>query len=168
MGLDKLKSIYREVPVGSTIPVEVLIRKMGGSIRDTSDFFADLASKVSESNLSSGREHHPEKPPRFFTKYTLSWPRILLFYKFWQPLRSMGFSLVKRCLTAEAPESARDRLAALIIDLVQASWDADCIDRWISSVQEAEALVGVRMIGSYRYWRIIRRVGATLTNLSLL
>ena len=143
MGLDKLKSIYREVPVGSTIPVEVLIREMGGSIRDTSEFFADLASKGSEFKFAFEQRTPSRETAQTLHEVYLRLGRDPAFLQVLATAAEHGVLAGQHvALPPEAPESARDRLAVLIIDLVQASWDADCIDRWISSVQEAEALVG--------------------------
>ena len=137
----KLVSIYQDVPSESLIPLHMVVNLIGNSIQRISEFFKTFSHK----NFLL----HPESPHR--TLHSRNSVRILrraymgldeddLLLSILGVLAENGH-LADQYIEVKSPESLRTdegKLAALIVNLCQESWQSSSSEEFIASIEEIE------------------------------
>ena len=150
---EKLKSIYREVPPGSLIPLHMIVNLIGNSIQQMAEFFQAFEDKnfdLHPEGLSRNRERE---------SVTILWRAYMGLDEDALLLPILGVMAENGRLSGQyvdvkvqkSQETAEEKLAALIINLCQESWQSDSPEKLIASAQDvggASANVFNRMVNT--------------------
>ena len=137
LGFQKLISIYREVPPGSLIPIHLVVGVIGDSIQQVAEFFQTFKDK----NFVL----HSEGPSRIRRKESVAVLRRAYMGLDEDALLLPILGVVAEnshlegqyvdIKTRKPLETTEERLAALIINLCQETWQSDSYEQLIVSAQ---------------------------------
>ena len=153
----KLVSIYHDVPSGSLIPLHMVVNLIGDSIQRLSEFFKAFSHKNFVLHSESPRRTlHSRKSVRILRRAYMALDDDDLLLPVLGVLAENGH-LADQYIDVKSPKSLRTdegKLAALIVNLCQESWQSDSSEEFIESIKEIEDSSG----------NVINRILHTLEN----
>ena len=139
LNLQTLKSVYREIPSGSSVPIYPILHLIGESIRDVTEFFASIEDKNFLFNTTIfGRDFPVENVKRLRRAY------MGLDEDGGTLLSALGAVAENGQLSGQHVDievsisqlKYPEKMAAFIIMLSQETWDTDNSEPLIASAQE--------------------------------
>ena len=135
---EKLKSIYQEIPPGSLVPLHMIVNLIGNSIQQVAEFFKVFEDKNFDLHPESPSRNHERESVIILRRAYMGLDEDALLLPILGVLAEEG-RLSGQYVDVKAPkslESAEEKLAALIINLCQESWQSDSYKKLIASAQD--------------------------------
>ena len=140
----RLKSIYREVPPGSLIPLHMIVNLIGSAIQQVAEFFQVFEDKNFDLQPEGPTPNRERESVIMLRRTYMGLDEDVLLLPILGVLAEHG-RLSGQYVDVRAPESqktAEGKLATLIINLCQESWQSDSYEKLIASAQDVGGVPG--------------------------
>ena len=135
---EKLKSIYQEVPPGSFIPLHMIVNLIGDSIQDVAEFFQAFEGKNFGLHWEGPSRNRERESVAILIGAYMRLDENALLLPILGVVAENG-RLSGQYVDVKVPksqETSEEKLAALIINLCQESWQSDSYEKLIASAQD--------------------------------
>ena len=134
----KLQAIYREVPPGSLVPLHMIVNLAGDSVQNVAEFFQASKDKNFQLHTEGSNRNRASESVTMLRRAYMGLDEDALFLPILGMVAENGH-LSGQYVDVKAPESQKtveEKLAALIINLCQESWQGDSYEKLIASAQD--------------------------------
>ena len=134
----RLKSIYREVPPGPLIPLHMIVNLIGSSSQQVVEFFQAFEDKNFDLEPEGPTRNREKESVTMLRRTYMGLDEDALLLSILGVLAEHG-RLSGQYVDVRAPksqETAEGKLATLIINLCQESWQSDSYEKLIASAQD--------------------------------
>ena len=144
MDFQKLESIYREVPPDSLIPLHIVVNLIGDSIQQVAEFFHAIKEKNFVLHSEGPNRNRGRGSVTMLRRAYMGLDEDALLLPILGVVAENGH-LAGQYVDVKAPKylgTNEEKLAALIINLCQETWESDSGEQLIASAQEIRGSPG--------------------------